>query len=121
MIVGSWHVYLPAAGGLACPVSIAANGAVAAGNCVVSPGMGITILHPPAGTLTIDRSCHVTGSIAFDVCIGDCTNHDYSVQIMPSLWRSGDGTRLSGTGLIACTGDCSGSFINPLELVAGQQ
>jgi hypothetical protein len=83
--------------------------------------------------LTIDRSCHVTGSIMYSVCLSscdsnnvctpDCVNNQVSYQVTPSLWRSGDGTRLSGTALNACpvVGQaCYGSWIFPLEFIDGQ-
>jgi hypothetical protein len=83
--------------------------------------------------LTINRSCHVTGSItltfcysscdANNVCTPDCVNSQVSMQVTPSLWRSGDGTRLSGTALNACPvagPNCVGSWIAPMELIDGQ-
>jgi hypothetical protein len=81
--------------------------------------------------LTIDRSCHVTGSITYTNCgagygngTPDCVNNQQSYQAKLSLWRSGDGTRLSGSALTACTVglDCGliGSYIAPMEFVVGQ-
>jgi hypothetical protein len=125
MIVGTWQAYF-SYGGLACPITIAANGSITAGTCkTVST---IALPHPPAGSLTIDRSCHVTGSITYSVCYPrgdtpDCVNEQQSYQVTPSLWRSGDGTRLSGTALYACTvggPECFGPWILPLEFIDGQ-
>jgi hypothetical protein len=76
--------------------------------------------------LTIDRSCHVTGSITYSLCaptndiyVPDCANNQMSYQVKLSLWRSGDGTRLSGSALTACTVGppaCAGSWIAPLGI-----
>jgi hypothetical protein len=128
MIVGTWQAYFSS---FACPVNIAANGSITAGTC--ETGSQIAVPHPPAGYLTINRSCRVTGSITYSVCYSncangvctpDCVNLQASMQLTPSLWRSGDGTRLSGTALYACTvvsPDCiGGSWVTPLEFIDGQ-
>jgi hypothetical protein len=93
----------------------------------------VATLRPPAGSLTINRSCHVTGSITYSVCgptydnngvaTPDCVNNQQSYQLTLSLWRSGDGTRLSGTALTACTvaTACAGSWMGPMEFIDGQQ
>jgi hypothetical protein len=130
MIVGTWQAYFSNYG-IACPITIAANGAITVGTC--EHGSLVALLHPPAGSLTINRSCHVTGSITYSVCNStcaanyvctpDCVNNQVSVQVTPSLWRSGDGTRLSGTALNACTvigPACIGSYIYPMEFIDGQ-
>jgi hypothetical protein len=131
MMVGTWQSVFFS--GIACPITIAANGSITAGTC--ETGSATAILHPPAGSLTIDRSCHVTGSITHTICgsgydnnknvyFPDCVNNP-SYQAKLSLWRSGDGTRLSGSALIACTvasPDCNigGSLIFPMEFIDGQ-
>ena len=129
MIVGTWQALI--GGAAACPITIAANGSITAGTCQTASQ--IAVLHPPAGSLTINRSCHVTGSITLAfcsstcdnnyVCTPDCVNYQASLQVTPSLWRSGDGTRLSGTALNACTvagPACVGSWMAPMELIDGQ-
>ena len=72
MIVGTWHaafgygtpVYGTAQNnGFACPLTIAPNGTINSGACIV--GSTMTVSSPPSGTLTIDRSCHVVGLITF--------------------------------------------------------
>ena len=105
--------------------SLAAR-SITAGTCQTASQ--IAVLHPPAGSLTINRSCHVTGSITYSVCydlnnVGtpDCVNYQQSYQATLSLWRSGDGTRLSGTALSSCTGyGCGGPWIGPMEFIDGQ-
>jgi hypothetical protein len=132
MIVGTWQAYFSQ--GIACPINIAANGAITAGTCEI--GSVVALVHPPAGSLTINRSCRVTGSITYtfctnscdanNVCTPDCVNGQVPIQMTPSLWRSGDGTRLSGTALNSCTTvgqsyNCNGSsWVTPMELIDGQ-
>jgi hypothetical protein len=116
MIVGTWQAIFtpgmanPIAPGFplypnfACGVSVAVNGTVTAGNCALNDNFSLT--KQPAGSLTIDRTCHVVGTIAYTVCVqnGPCsTQGNYVVQTSVSLWRSGDGSRLSGFQSWSCS------------------
>jgi hypothetical protein len=75
MIVGTWQAIFtpgvanPIAPGFplypnfACAVTVAANGTVTTGNCALNDNFSLT--KQPAGSLTIDRTCHVVGTTAF--------------------------------------------------------
>src|SRR6516162_9829248 len=52
-IVGTWQAYF-SDGGIACPITIAANGSITAGACKTRSTTAL--VHPPAGSLTINRS-----------------------------------------------------------------
>jgi hypothetical protein len=75
MIVGTWYaafgygtpIYGTAQNnGFACPLNIAANGTITSGTCIL--GSAMTVSPVPSGAVTIDRSCHVAGSITFGYC-----------------------------------------------------
>jgi hypothetical protein len=99
----------------ACPIDIAADGTLSPVNCTI-PDTGMTAT-PPAGTLTIDRSCHVTGTINYAVVEQPSSYSSYSAQVSVSLWRSLDGSRLSGSQLWTVR---RASYVFPFELIAGQ-
>jgi hypothetical protein len=73
MIVGTWQTVFaqfavnPLQGnlGFACPLVIAGNGTLTPGECVLSASQ--SIISPPSGTLTIDRACHVIGTISYTI------------------------------------------------------
>jgi hypothetical protein len=52
--------------GFACPLTIAPNGTINSGACIV--GSTMTVSSPPSGILTIDKSCHGVGLITFGYC-----------------------------------------------------
>ena len=124
MIVGTWQaVFWPASTrGFACPISIADNGTLTPGTCTL-PDSNFTLTQVPSGSMTIDRACHVVGSIAYTFCDppysgSSCQTYQQSV----SLWRSSDGSRLSGFQHSSCL-NCIGGplyFVYPFELIAGQ-
>jgi hypothetical protein len=139
MIVGTWQALFapgvsnPIAPGFpvypnfACPVSVASNGTLTTGNCTLSDNF--TLTKQPSGSLTIDRTCHVVGSIAYTVCVqnGPCSaQNDYVVQTSVSLWRSDDGSRLSGFQSWSCSvggrgcGRTPPGNVLPFELIEGQ-
>ena len=77
----------------------------------------------PSGAMSIDNACHVVGSITFGYCNPgrSCVN---SWQMTVSLWRSGDGSRLTGTQVLTCP-RCKSvqepvTWVSPFEMVAGQ-
>jgi hypothetical protein len=131
MIVGTWQAAFgygsPLYGtaqnnGFYCPLNIAANGAVTSGTCVL--GSGMTVSPVPSGVLTIDNKCHVVGSLTFGYCNPprSCVN---SWQMAVSLWRSADGSRLSGMQVLTCPKcksiqDPAVTWVSPFEMIAGQ-
>ena len=131
MIAGTWHaafgygtpVYGTAQNnGFACPLTIAPNGTINSGACIV--GSTMTVSSPPSGTLTIDRSCHVVGLITFGYCNPgrSCIN---SWEMSVSLWRSADGSRLTGTQVLRCPKcrsihDPATTWVSPFEMILGQ-
>jgi hypothetical protein len=127
MIVGTWQAVfsqfavnaLQSNLGFACPLTIAANGTVTPGNCLVSASQAI--MNPPSGALTIDRACHVIGTISYT--IKDAMGVSLPVQLSVSTWRSADGSRLSGNATVNLTcgsSPCLNNYISAFELVAGQ-
>ena len=119
MIVGTWQTVLDRGTGVdnamdsfACPISIAADGTVTGGNCIV-PG-GLTIASAPSGTLKIDNTCRVTGSITYNTCTNTC----YSPALVISAWRSADGSRITGFQQWSCQ-NSGGNCLTNFELIAG--
>ena len=120
MIVGTWEAVFTSVAPLtfrvfACPIGIGATGTLAAGNCT-TPDTAMTVT-PPTGTLTIDRACHVTGTISYVVTERPSSYSSYTAQISVSLWRSIDGSKLSGSQRWTVRGS---SYVFPFELIAGQ-
>jgi hypothetical protein len=131
MIVGTWQAAFgygtPLYGtaqnnGFSCPLNVAANGTITSGTCIV--GSGVTVSPVPSGAVTIDKSCHVAGSITFGYCNPgrSCVN---SWQMSVSLWRSADGSRLTGTQVLTCpkcksVQDPAVTWVSPFEMIAGQ-
>jgi len=121
MIVGTWQgVFTHGQGGdndtdsFACPINIAADGTVTAGNCTVIPVL--TIALAPSGTLKIDNTCRVTGSMSYNTCIGGTSC--LSVALVISAWRSADGSRITGFQQWACPAS-PGNCLTNSELIAG--
>jgi hypothetical protein len=131
MIVGTWQgafaygtpFYGTAQNnGFSCPLNIAADGTVTSGACIV--GSEITVSPAPSGILMIDKACHVVGSITFGYCNPgrSCVN---TWQMSVSLWRSVDGSRLTGTQVLTCpkcrsTENSAVTWVYPFEMVASQ-
>jgi hypothetical protein len=84
--------------------------------CLAFPS-GVGAPQPPSGTLTIDRSCHVTGTINYTFCQSAPCSSGYSLQTLPSLWRSGDGSRLSGFSQLTYL-PCCNYVVWPSEMIA---
>jgi hypothetical protein len=75
--------------------------------------------------LTIDRACHVTGSMSYNTCSSSGVGHcGVSVQLSISAWRSADGSRLTGFQRWQCpyvqNPSASVPCLSNFELVAGQ-
>jgi hypothetical protein len=105
--------------GFSCPIGISSNGTLSFGNCTTAKN--VTIARAPSGMLTIDRTCHAIGSITYD--FSDDQWGGGTVQEELSLWRSSDGSRLSGSRHFACcnhVGEVPQDWVVPFELVAGQ-
>jgi hypothetical protein len=103
-----------------CPISISSNGALTPGNCTMSNALGnVTVTQAPSGTLIIDRACHVTGSITYTTTFQNNIN---SYQMLVSLSRSIDGSRLAGFSQTCSSGICNANefFIYPFEMNATQ-
>jgi hypothetical protein len=131
MIVGTWQAAFgygtPVYGtgqnnGFSCPLHVAANGTVTSGTFIL--GSGVTVSPVPAGTLTIDNKCHVAGVLTFGYCNPgrSCIN---AWQMSVSLWRSADGSRLTGTQVLTCPKcktlqDPAVSWVSPFEMVGGE-
>lgn len=122
LINGTWQAnfYLAQVNhGFSCAIDVSSDGTLSFGNCTTAKS--VTITKPPSGTLKIDRSCHVTGSITYD--FSDDQWGGGPAQESLSLWRSLDGSRLSGNRHFVC---CDGigaipqDWVVPFELVAGQ-
>jgi hypothetical protein len=107
MIAGTWqalfeNVFLGYT--MACTISVSSTGAISNSVCSIGgalrPGdANWTLTQPPSGALTINHACHVVGSINYIVCASQpCSNPNQlkNIQTLPSLWRSRDGSRLSG-------------------------
>lgn len=131
MIVGTWQAAFgygtPFYGtaqnnGFSCPLNIAADGTVTSGTCVL--GSTMTVSPAPSGVLTIDNKCHVAGSMTFGYCNPgrSCVT---AWQMSVSLWRSADGSRLTGTQVLTCpkcksVQDPATTWVSPFEMIAGQ-
>ena len=126
MIAGTWQALFenPYLGfTLACSLSVSATGAISDGACDIGSFThgGWTLAQPPWGTLTINRACKVIGAISYTVCSpSPCGNPATSMTIQNQalLWRSRDGSRLSG--FVQWGPGQSIVEYYPLELIAGQ-
>jgi hypothetical protein len=111
MITGTtWQAIFAHPQGLvyfACPINISSNGTLTPGSCTFPSGMSAP--QPLSGTLTIDRACHVTGTINYTFC--------QSVQILVLLWRSSEGSRLSGFSQLTYL-PCCNYVVWPFEMIA---
>jgi hypothetical protein len=114
MIVGTWQgVFGGPYGGntFACAVHVTTTGSVAVGACAIPEG---EMINSFSGILTIDRTCHVTGNISF-VLIDSLGQAVWQQSV--SLWRSSDGSRLTGYQQLSING---AQVLWPFEFVAGQ-
>jgi hypothetical protein len=116
----TWHVlFQPGSLAVACSITIAADGTITPTNCTQANAI-VGFIALPSGKLTIDHACHVTGSIAYTICISnsDCGRN---VQFSISAWRSADGSRLTGFVRWTCDIGGSGDCLDHFEAVADQQ
>jgi len=112
MLQGNWEIFINVLQSAdVCPVTIAANGSFTTpGSCANN---GFSYIKRPSGTLTIDSSCHVTGSFSYSFSDG---SFNFSSV---SMWNSADGSRVSGYGVGKLTESGQTQSLSgvPLELV----
>ena len=126
MIAGSWQALFdnPYLGfTLVCSLSVSATGIISNASCDIGSFAhgGWALTQPPSGTLTINRVCKVIGAINYTVCSpSPCGNPGTSmtVQNQALLWRSRDGSRLSG--FVQWRPGQSIVEYHPLELIAAE-
>jgi hypothetical protein len=140
MIVGTWQALFapgvsnPLAPGFpiypnfTCSLNIAPSGSLTASNRTLNDSFMLT--EQASGELMIDRVCHVIGSITYSICNrnnGACAaQNDYLIQTSVSLWRSRDGSRLTGFQSWSCSiggrgcGRTPPAYVLPLELIESQ-
>jgi hypothetical protein len=122
MIAGKWVFAAshPAFGvglqSFACPIAIAPDGKTStSGRCTVQSSQ-LSLVTSPSGKLSIDSSCHVTGTISWKQCFPpNCTASTESLTFVVQLWRSLDGSRLSGFASVSIT-NVSDIYVLPFEL-----
>jgi hypothetical protein len=100
-------------GGFSCTINIAADGTITPANCTG----GVTFIDLPFGHLTIDRTCHVAGSIQYNTC--SYTACGVNIQLSISAWRSTDGSRLTGFQQWQCF-QTNLTCLSSFELISGQ-
>jgi hypothetical protein len=117
MIVGTWQSVI-APGPFACAFNIAANGAVTPVNCTLLPNY--SFISAPSGSLTIDQTCRVSGSMSYSWCspIPSGPLNCYTYQLLITAWRSADGSRITGYQRSTDSNGIPG--LSTFELVAGQ-
>ena len=76
------------------------------------------------GVLTIDNKCHVAGSLTFRSATPAVPASPGGAESV-SLWRSADGSRLTGTQVLTCpkcksVQDPAVTWVSPFEIIAGQ-
>jgi hypothetical protein len=126
MIAGTWQALFanPYLGfTLVCSLSVSDAGTISDGACDIGSFAhgGWALMRPPWGTLTINRACKVIGAISYAVCSpAPCGNPSASITVQNQalLWRSRDGSRLSG--FVQWHPGQSILEYYPLELIAGQ-
>jgi hypothetical protein len=122
MIAGNWvfAASKPASGvglqSFACAIAIAPDGTTStSGRCMVQSSQ-LSLVTSPSGKLSIDSSCHVTGTISWKQCSPtNCTASTESLTFAVQLWRSLDGSRLSGFASVSITA-VSDIYVLPFEL-----
>lgn len=121
MLQGNWEFFLgfqPTDS--VCPVTIAASGSFTTASLCVD---NYPYVNRPSGTVTIDTSCHVTGSLSFSLFGGNEPDELVTFSTI-SMWISADGSRVSGYGSgTRSTGNFNSFHGVPLEMVyrtAGQ-
>lgn len=140
MIVGKWLIQPQivqgprdyTSGTPVCFATIGANGVVVAKNCSATARFGLYDANV-TGNLAIDSACHASGAIGYTYSYltdKNILNCKYNVQgsLTPHLFRSLDGSRLSGYAMgkvtitgqsgLPCRGAPSTGFVSlPFELI----
>jgi hypothetical protein len=111
MITGNWVFVMAFPVQVACPISIASNGVVSdSGSCISQ----IPVVTLPTGNLQIDINCKVTGVVSLTYGSSNINKNTGSL----TLWRSLDGSRLSGISLETITySGGSSSSASPIEII----
>jgi hypothetical protein len=126
MIAGSWQALFPnpyLGFTLVCSLTVSTTGTISDGTCDIgSFTQGTWILtQPPWGTLTINQACRVIGAISYTACPQPrCGNPGASITVQNQalLWRSRDGSRISGF-MQWTLGEGRVQYY-PLDLIAGE-
>jgi hypothetical protein len=126
MIAGSWQAHFPnpyLGFALVCSLTVSAAGTVSDGACDIGSFTqgGWRLTQAPWGTLTINQACRVIGAISYTVCSQSrCGNPSASITVQNQalLWRSRDGSRISG--FMQWTPGEGPVQYNPLDLIAGE-
>ena len=126
MIAGSWQALFPnpyLGFTLVCSLSVSTTGTINDGACDIgSFTHGSWLLtQSPWGTLTINSACRVIGAISYTVCSHPpCGSPDASITVQNQalLWRSRDGSRISG--FVQWTPEERLIQYYPLDLIAGE-
>jgi hypothetical protein len=117
MITGSWVFTDPTGeagpgfgSGLACIIAISSTGAMesSVSSCNIAPNTFDSFV-PMTGSLTIHPSCKVTGKITWSVTTSGARlpTQTFSFTSNLTLWRSLDGSRLTGYELQALAVTCA--------------
>jgi hypothetical protein len=81
--------------GFACPLTISSAGIITVvANCAFGADQAAFV--PVTGTLNIDSSCQVVGQMTINLFDDFVFLNGYTESVSASLWRSVDGSRLSG-------------------------
>jgi len=96
---------------IVCYLYIALNGAVHSTACVPSPNYTVDTV--PSGNLTIDENCRVTGTLTYRIR----SSMLYTFNVNEVLFRSGDGSRLTGYAHALVNGLDQAFISNELVLV----
>jgi hypothetical protein len=92
MIAGTWQAFFNSVGGyganliLYCSMTLSSSGQLTNVNCTGENSQQYGILVQPAGTLTINRTCHVAGSLTYSICGQPCSCCEYTSRTNVSLF-----------------------------------
>jgi hypothetical protein len=119
MITGSW-IFADSNTGFACLIAISSTGSISstASNCAINPTRDI--ITPMTGHLLINRTCKLTGQITYSTSESGNPPITISSSNNLTLYRSLDGSRLTGytlqTIVYSCTNCGTDYSLIPAEL-----